>query len=36
MCPSPTRWSVRGPIDLIYVPGFINNLEVVWDNTLYA
>ena len=21
-----------GPVDLVYMPGFINNLEVVWDN----
>lgn len=25
-----------GPVDLVYLPGFINNLEVVWDNDLYA
>lgn len=25
-----------GPVDLVYLPGFINNLEVVWDNQLYA
>ena len=25
-----------GPVDLVYLPGFINNLEVVWDNELYA
>jgi serine/threonine protein kinase/class 3 adenylate cyclase len=23
-----------GPIDLVFLPGFINNLEVVWDNPL--
>jgi pimeloyl-ACP methyl ester carboxylesterase/class 3 adenylate cyclase len=23
-----------GPLDLVYIPGFINNLEVVWDNPL--
>jgi hypothetical protein len=21
-----------GPVDLVYMPGFINNLEVVWNN----
>lgn len=25
-----------GPIDLVYLPGFINNLEAVWDNPLLA
>jgi pimeloyl-ACP methyl ester carboxylesterase len=25
-----------GPVDLVYMPGFINNLEVVWDNPLMA
>ena len=25
-----------GPVDLIYLPGFINNLEVIWDNPLLA
>ena len=25
-----------GPIDLVYLPGFINNLEVVWDNPLLS
>lgn len=23
-----------GPVDLVYMPGFINNLEVAWDNPL--
>jgi len=25
-----------GPIDLVYLPGFINNLEVMWSNPLFA
>jgi class 3 adenylate cyclase len=25
-----------GPIDLVYLPGFINNLEAVWDNPLLS
>jgi len=25
-----------GPVDLVYMPGFFNNLEVVWDNLLIA
>jgi pimeloyl-ACP methyl ester carboxylesterase len=25
-----------GPVDLVYMPGFINNLEVVWDKPLMA
>ena len=25
-----------GPVDLVYLPGFINNLEVVWDNPLLS
>ena len=25
-----------GPLDLVYMPGYINNLEAVWDNPLMA
>ncbi len=25
-----------GPVDLVYLPGFINNLEAIWDNPLMA
>ena len=25
-----------GPVDLVYLPGFINNLELVWDNPLLS
>ena len=25
-----------GPVDLVYLPGFINNLEVIWDNPLLS
>ena len=25
-----------GPVDLLYLPGFINNLELVWSNPLFA
>ena len=26
----------QGPIDLVYVPGFINNLDLLWDEPDYA
>jgi pimeloyl-ACP methyl ester carboxylesterase len=26
----------EGPIDLVYMPGYINNLEVIWENPLMA
>jgi hypothetical protein len=25
-----------GPIDLVYLPGFINNIEAVWTNPLFS
>jgi len=26
----------EGPIDLVFLPGFITNLEIAWENPLYA
>jgi hypothetical protein len=28
---SPTRSSVRGPFDVVGVPGFVSNVEVAWN-----
>ena len=30
-CPSPTRSSAIGPIDIVYVPGFVSHVELIWD-----
>ena len=29
---SPTRWWGEGPRDLIYVPGWVSNVEVMWED----
>jgi pimeloyl-ACP methyl ester carboxylesterase len=36
MSTSPTRSSERGLVDLVFVPGFISNIENYWDEPSFA